>query len=96
MDKNLSILGIIIIVIAIFLGGFVVYSANQKDIKQKSAALLDACLADADTKYSKQWDSECWAKNKAKDCSLSVLISDQLTEYRKGLQLTCYYKYPQK
>ena len=91
-----STIAIILIVVVVIIVGFSFNSFSKNEDKKKSAALLDACLADADTKYSKQWDSECWAKNKAKDCSLSVLISDQLTEYRKGLQLTCYYKYPQK
>lgn len=69
--------------------------ANRKAADETYRRLmLDACLADADSNYSTNWENSCKVLGKAKDCSLPSDTADRWDKLHKQDRDECYKRYP--
>lgn len=65
--------------------------AQEKGVNQ---LLLDACLQDTETNYTKNWKSNCEARRLKEDCSLPADLAESLENNRSKFRDECFKKYP--
>ena len=85
---------------------FIVYVPNRDAVQQQNlatqklnqTALLQACMADADTNYSSTWAANCktaGVSNKGPNCTLPMVIVNSANQSLQDDKNLCLKEYPQ-
>ena len=60
-----------------------------------NAFLLDDCLNTASKNYSANFKEACKTRDLKEDCSLPVMVANNLKDWLKDIQSNCFKQYPQ-
>lgn len=94
LDKAVKVsIAVGIMIVALSIAYYMVIFLPQKT--KRSAALLESCLHSADEVKFKDWNRACALQKLDNECSLPVVLSDNVNEEFENNRDMCFRKYPQ-
>jgi len=71
-------------------------SALQAEAQRRQAALLGACLSNAQSTYEANWNSTCRRLGNLDKCTLPVLLAEELNRDLRRMEDGCFKIFPQQ